>query len=165
VENPSIPSRGPKFLPLLLAALPVALALLAGQAATYPNLAWYATLTKPSFNPPNWVFGPVWLTLYILMFYGAWRLLRLPEGTTGRASALYLFYAQLVLNALWSWLFFAMESPAAGFIDIIPQLLLILLLIVQAYRLDRIAALCFVPLAAWVGFAAVLNFSIWQLNG
>jgi tryptophan-rich sensory protein len=149
----------------LLAALPVALALLAGQAATYPNLAWYATLTKPSFNPPNWVFGPVWLTLYILMFYGAWRLLRLPEGTTGRASALFLFYAQLVLNALWSWLFFAMESPAAGFIDIIPQLLLILLLIVQAYRLDRIAALCFVPLAAWVGFAAVLNFSIWQLNG
>ncbi len=151
---------------LLLAAVPVGAALLIGQSATYPNIAgWYADLAKPAFNPPNWVFGPVWLTLYGLMVYGAWRLLRLPEETPGRTAALILFYSQLALNALWSCLFFALHSPLAGLFDIVPQWLLIALLIERASRVDRVAALCFVPLAIWVGFAAVLNFEIWRLNG
>ncbi|MBD9544979.1 tryptophan-rich sensory protein [Ensifer sp. ENS04] len=136
-----------------------------GQLATYPNLErWYSALEKPSFNPANWVFAPVWTTLYILMAHAAWRLLILPARTPGRRTALALFYVQLALNALWSWMFFAMQSPVAGLVNIIVQIGFILATIAQAWRLDKKAALCLLPLAAWVSFAAVLNFAIWFLN-
>ncbi|MBD9638557.1 tryptophan-rich sensory protein [Ensifer sp. ENS07] len=150
---------------LALAIVPVAATSILGQMATYPNIAsWYSALDKPSFNPPNWVFAPVWTTLYILMAYAAFRLLILPTRTPGRLAALTLFYVQLALNALWSWMFFAMQSPAAGLVNIIVQIGIILTTIVQAWRVDKKAALCLVPLAAWVSFAAVLNFAIWFLN-
>ncbi|RAR99984.1 TspO/MBR related protein [Ensifer adhaerens] len=133
--------------------------------ATYPNIeSWYSALDKPSFNPPNWVFAPVWTTLYILMAYAAWRLLMLPARTPGRLTALALFYVQLALNALWSWMFFAMQSPVAGLVNIIAQIGFILTTIAQAWRVDKKAALCLLPLAAWVSFAALLNFAIWFLN-
>lgn len=150
----------------LIAVLSVAGALVAGQLATYPNLSvWYAGLNKPSFNPPNVVFAPVWTTLFVLMAYAVWRILRLPVGTPGRSKALVLFYAQLILNAGWSWAFFAAHSPLLGLIDIVPQLFLILAAISAFYRLDRPAAFCLVPLAIWVSFATALNFAIWRLNG
>lgn len=102
---------------LALAIVPVAATSMLGQLATYPNLErWYSALEKPSFNPANWVFAPVWTTLYILMAYAAWRLLILPARTPGRLTALALFYVQLALNALWSWMFFAMQSPVAGLV-------------------------------------------------
>lgn len=151
---------------VLIAVLPVAAASVLGQIATYPNIAtWYAGLAKPPFNPPDWVFAPVWTALYGLMAYSAWRLLRVPTGTPGRAAALTLFFAQLTLNALWSWLFFALHSPLAGLLNIVPQCLLILATIDRARRLDRVPALCLVPLAVWVTFATALNFEIWRLNG
>jgi len=135
-----------------------------GQIATYPNLApWYASLSKPAFNPPNWVFGPVWTTLYLLMAFAAWRILRLPSDPT-RRTALALFFVQLAMNAAWSWMFFAAHSPLLGLINIVPQLALIVATVVVFYRLDRLAAYCLVPLTAWVAFATVLNFSIWALN-
>ena len=85
-----------------------------GQIATYPNLApWYANLTKPSFSPPNWVFGPVWTTLYLLMAFSVWRILRLPAGSM-RRTALTLFFVQLTLNGAWSWMFFAANSRFSG---------------------------------------------------
>lgn len=150
---------------LALAIVPVAATSILGQLATYPNLErWYSALEKPSFNPANWVFAPVWTTLYILMAYAAWRLLILPARTPGRLTALALFYVQLALNALWSWMFFAMQSPVAGLVNIIVQIGFILATIAQAWRLDKKAALCLLPLAAWVSFAAVLNFAIWFLN-
>ncbi|MBD9498760.1 TspO/MBR family protein [Ensifer sp. ENS01] len=150
---------------LALAIVPVAATSMLGQLATYPNLErWYLALEKPSFNPANWVFAPVWTTLYILMAYAAWRLLILPARTPGRLTALALFYVQLALNALWSWMFFAMQSPVAGLVNIIVQIGFILATIAQAWRLDKKAALCLLPLAAWVSFAAVLNFAIWFLN-
>ena len=104
-----------------LAVIVVAAASVAGQLATYPNLApWYAGLAKPSFNPPNWIFAPVWTTLFVLMAFSVWRILRLPR-TSARGTALALFFIQLALNAAWSWMFFAAHSPALGMINIVPQ--------------------------------------------
>jgi tryptophan-rich sensory protein len=149
-----------------IAILPVVAASLLGQWATYPNLApWYAGLAKPWFNPPNWIFAPVWTSLYLLMAYSVWRILKAPGNDADRRTALMLFFVQLALNALWSWLFFGLNNPLAGLMNIVPQLLVILATIDRFRRLDRSAALCLAPLAAWVAFAALLNFEIWRLNG
>ena len=147
-----------------VAVAAVAAASFLGQLATYPNLVpWYAGLAKPSFNPPNWVFGPVWTALYASMAYAAWRILRLPSSPA-RSRALTLFVIQLALNAAWSWMFFAAHSPLLGLINIVPQLVTILATIVAFRRLEPNAAWCLLPLAAWVAFAGALNFEIWRLN-
>lgn len=158
-------SRGRNLASGFIALAAVAGALLLGQLATFPNLPWYAELAKPSFNPPNWLFGPVWTTLYALMAFAAWRIMRLPAAEPGRSLALALFFIQLVLNAAWSWMFFWAHNPALGLLNIIPQLLFVVATAAAFYRIDRLAAACLVPLAAWVGFAAILNLSIWRLNG
>lgn len=146
-----------------IAAGPVVLAALLGQWATFPNLApWYAHLAKPPFNPPNWIFGPVWTALYALMAVAAWRVMGSNART--RNVALLFFAVQLGLNAAWSWLFFALHSPLLGLCDIVPQLLAILVTIRLFFAIDRLAGLCLVPLAAWVGFAGLLDFEIWRLN-
>lgn len=145
-------------------ALGVVVATLAlGQIATYPNLPWYAGLIKPPFNPPNSVFAPVWTTLYVLMAFALWRVLRLPASAE-RRTALMLFFLQLALNIAWSWMFFAAHSPVLGLVNIVPQLLVILAAIGVFWRLDRPAALCLVPLAGWVAFATLLNLAIVRLN-
>ena len=149
-----------------LAITGVIAASVVGQLATFPNLVpWYAGLAKPSFNPPNWLFGPVWTTLYALMALAVWRILRLPQATASRGLALSLFFVQLALNAAWSWMFFAAHNPLLGLINIIPQLAIIIATVVVFLRLDKIAAWCLVPLVAWVAFASTLNFAIWRLNG
>ena len=147
-----------------LAVIVVAAASVAGQLATYPNLEpWYAGLAKPSFNPPNWIFAPVWTTLFVLMAFSAWRILRLPQ-TSARRMALLPFFIQLALNAPWSCMFFAAHSPLLGIVNIVPQWLVIIATIVAFYRLDKIAAWCLFPLVAWVAFAGVLNLAIWRLT-
>jgi tryptophan-rich sensory protein len=156
----------PSWWRVAIAIGPVVAASLLGQWATYPNLApWYAGLIKPSFNPPNWIFAPVWTSLYLLMAYSAWRILKLDGKDAERRVALLLFFLQLALNALWSWLFFGLNNPVAGLLNIVPQFLVILATIDRFRRLDVLAALCLVPLAAWVAFAYLLNFEIWRLNG
>ena len=148
-----------------LAIITVIATLAVGQLATYPNLApWYAGLVKPSFNPPNWVFGPVWTALYLLMAFAVWRILRLPPGSAERRRGLSLFFAQLALNAAWSWMVFAAHNPLLGLINIVPQILVIIATIVAFYRIDKMAGWCLMPLGAWVCFATVLNFAIWKLN-
>ena len=148
------------------AVIPVVAASIVGQIATYPNLTpWYAGLVKPSFNPPNWVFAPVWTTLYVLMTFAVWRVLRLRRRTAMRRVGLALFFVQLALNAAWSWMFFAAHNPALGVSNIIPQLAAIIATFVVFLRLDVGAAVALIPLAAWVTFAAVLNCAIWSLNG
>ena len=138
---------------------------LIGQTATYPNLVpWYASLAKPSFNPPNWVFAPVWTALYVLMAFALWRVLRRPSDMPGRAAALISFAAMLGLNAAWSWMFFGAHSPLLGLINIGPQLVVVLVTIRLVFRLEPLAAWSLVPLAAWVAFAGALNFAIWRLN-
>lgn len=150
---------------IAVAAIPVTAASVIAQLATYPNLTpWYAGLTKPSFNPPNWVFGPVWTTLYVLMAFSVWRVLRIRRRSTIRRIGLTLFFVQLALNAAWSWMFFAAHSPALGIINVVPQLAVIIATVVVFLRLDFIAALALMPLPAWVAFAGLLNFSIWSLN-
>ncbi len=135
-----------------------------GQLATFPNLApWYAGLIKPSFNPPNWVFGPVWTALYLLMAFAAWRIMRAPS-TPAHRNALILFWVQLVLNVAWSWMFFAAHSPLLGLVNIVPQLVVVIATTIAFLRLDRIAGLCLLPLAAWVGYATALNAAVWWLN-
>jgi benzodiazapine receptor len=90
-----------------LAIVGVSTASVVGQFATYPNLApWYSGLVKPAFNPPNWIFAPVWTILYALMAFAVWRILRQPLATAARRSALTLFVLQLALNVAWSWMFF-----------------------------------------------------------
>ena len=150
---------------MAIAVVSVVLASLIGQIATYPNLVpWHASLVKPSFNPPNWVFAPVWTTLYVLMAFSLWRILRLPAETPARRQALALFFLQLALNAAWPWMFFAAHSPLLGLINVVPQLIAVFVTIAAFHRLDRIAAWCLVPLAVWVSFAVLLNASIWWLN-
>lgn len=149
----------------LIALGTVAATLIVGQIATYPNLeTWYASLVKPPVTPPNWVFAPIWTLLYALMAFSIWRILILPIGAPGRSAGLAAFFAQLALNAAWPWMFFAANNPLLGLVNIVPQLALIVLTIVLFFRLDRIAAWFLVPLALWVGYAAVMNVMFWWLN-
>jgi translocator protein len=154
--------------PLAAAALavgPIALAAALGNAATLPNIAtWYDALAKPPLTPPNWVFGPAWTTLYLLMSVAFYRILRLDPATPRRARAILLFAAQLLFNAGWSFAFFAAHSPLLGLAVILPMEALILATIHAFSRLDRIAALCLVPYALWVAFATYLDGGIWMLN-
>ncbi len=149
----------------VVAVLPVLVASILGQMATTPNLMpWYAGLVKPDFTPPSGIFPPVWAVLYLLMAFAAWRIARLPPSPARRV-ALSFFFAQLALNAAWSWMFFAAHSPWLGLVNIIPQFLLVLASVAATARGDGPAALALTPLAAWLGFASVLNYSIWTLNG
>ncbi len=145
---------------LVLAALLV-LCLGLGSAAgflTSQSLpTWFPTLVKPSFNPPSWLFAPVWTTLYIMMAVAAW-LMWLRKGS------LVLFYVQLALNFAWSLLFFGLHSPALALVDIVAMWIAILLTLLAFWKVDRRAGLLLVPYLAWVSFAGVLNASIWWLN-
>ena len=148
-----------------MAVLPVLAVALLGRLATMPNLEpWYAGLAKPGFTPPNWVFGPAWGTLYVLMAVAAWRVLRTPPHGPRIGPAIALFYLQLAFNAAWSWMFFGVHSPVLGLVNIIPQVAVIAATIVAFWRIDRIAGALLVPLAAWVGFAAALNAGVVILN-
>ena len=160
-----IDRRPPVWAALALAILPVVAASVAGSSVTVPQIGgWYAGLVKPPFNPPNWIFGPMWTALYALMAFAIFRILRLPVGTPGRRRALLLYHAQLLLNFAWSFAFFGANSPVAGLVVIIPLLIAIVATIAAFRPLDRIASLVLWPYLAWVGFATLLNASIWWLN-
>ncbi len=121
---------------------------------------WYAQLAKPSFNPPNWVFGPVWTVLYVLIAVAGWRVWQRRRAS----AAMTLWAAQLVLNFLWSPIFFTAHSIGGALVVILLLLLTILAFVWRAWRLDRIAAGLFVPYLLWVAFASALNGSILALN-
>ena len=131
---------------------------LIGSVFTFPSIpTWYAALTKPAFSPPNWLFGPVWTTLYILMglaMYLVWQ----KKGT------LKLFLIHLVFNAGWSVVFFGLHSILGGMVVIIILWGLIVYLTGMFYRIDRAAAYLLIPYLAWVSFASILNFSLLTLN-
>ena len=153
---------------LLMAALAIAVVFAAsaiGGSATTSNIpTWYATVEKPSFTPPNYVFGPVWTVLYALLAFSFWRILRLPSDTPGRGVAVVAFLAQITLNALWSVAFFGMRSPELGLVVIAALWLSIVWNMIVFLRLDRIAGWIFAPYLAWVSFAAALNIGIALLN-
>lgn len=124
--------------------------------------AWYHHAPKSSLTPPNWVFAPVWLSLYALMAIAAWLVWRRdPQRVSG---PLILYFAQLVPNAMWTGFFFGWHQPGWALIDIGVLWLLVVALLVLFYRVSRAAAGLLIPYLAWVSFAAYLNFVFWQLN-
>ena len=131
----------------------------AGSVAT-----WYPTLDKPSWNPPPWVFAPVWTLLYVVMATAAWLVWRRLGWSQGRV-ALGIFAAQLAVNAAWSPLFFGARSPAAALVDIVALWVLLAVTIVAFWRAVPLAGALLVPYWLWVSFATALNFTIWRLNG
>jgi benzodiazapine receptor len=138
---------------------------LVGSLFTSSNIpTWYAQIQKPAFAPPNWVFGPVWTLLFILMGI-AFALIWGKYGTVpGAGGALVIFLVQLLFNILWSAAFFALRSPLFGLIDISILLVLIFITIVCFHRVSYLGSYLLIPYAIWVSFATILNISIFVLN-
>jgi len=134
-----------------------------GAAASIQAQSFYGQLTQPTWAPPAWVFGPVWTMLFCLMAVSAcviWRL----NNSKHRTYALLWYLAQLFLNGLWSWLFFAWNLGALAMLEVVLLWLVIAITLVSFWRLRILAGLLLVPYLLWVTFAAVLNFSLWQTN-
>lgn len=125
---------------------------------------WYATLIKPSFNPPNWLFSPVWITLYGLMGIALFLVFKKGLDAKGVKVALVLFFAQLAANTLWSVLFFGLKLPLVALLEIVVLWALILLTMIKFFKVSMPAGLLLLPYILWVSFAAVLNFFLWSLN-
>ena len=159
-----LPERRPVLTLLSVAGACILLGA-AGGLLTAPQIeTWYAALDKPAFNPPSWVFGPVWTTLYTLMGVAAWLVWRAGLDRRAVKSALGLFTVQLALNLAWTPAFFGLESPLLGLAVIVPLWVAIALTITVFSRIDWRAAALLVPYLAWVSFATVLNYAIWTLN-
>jgi len=159
-------SRGPlgSFLGLVVAVAVCLGAGFIGAMATASSVGtWYPSLVKPSWNPPDAVFGPVWTVLYIAMGVAAWLVWR-RRGAGRVGGPLLLFILQLVLNAGWSLLFFGLRSPGLALIEIVLLWLAIAATLWSFARVQRWAALLMAPYLAWVTFAAALNLQIWRLN-
>lgn len=154
-----------KLNPWLALAVFVVLCLAAGAIgglATAQSVTdWYPTLAKPAWNPPSWVFAPVWTTLYVLMALAAWLVWR--KGPAAK-FALRMFVVQLVLNVAWSFLFFGARSPGLAVAEIVVLWLAIMATTRAFFRLSQPAGLLMLPYIAWVSFAAVLNLAVWRLN-
>ena len=136
-----------------------------GSIFTSPAIpTWYATLNKPSFNPPNWIFAPVWTLLYLSMGISAFLIWEKGINKKEVRIALLIFGSQLILNVLWSYLFFGLKSPSLAFVGIIVLWLAITATIYAFYKISKPAGLILIPYILWVTFAAFLNFSILILN-
>lgn len=125
---------------------------------------WYTTLEKPSFNPPNWLFGPVWTILFILMGISAFLVWRVGLSEPNVRIALIIFVIQLILNVFWSVAFFGLRSPIAGLIVIIVLWVAILLTILSFAKVSITAGILLIPYILWVSFASILNATIYVLN-
>jgi translocator protein len=135
-----------------------------GSLVTIPAIdGWYASLQKPAWTPPNWVFGPVWSLLYLAMATAAWLGWRERAQVT-TTPALLLFGIQLILNVLWSFLFFSWQRPGVALIEILFLWAAIFATLLTFSHFSTVAACLFVPYLIWVSFAVALNFSIWRLN-
>ena len=134
-----------------------------GAVASINAASFYAELTRPVWAPPSWLFGPMWTTLYALMGVAAWLVWR-EKGFAGAGAALALFIAQLAVNALWSWLFFAWRSGAGAFVEIIVLWLMILATLVLFWRIRPLAGVLLIPYLAWVTLATALTYSVWRAN-
>ncbi len=134
-----------------------------GAFATLQAQSFYGGLVQPLWAPPAWLFGPVWTTLYAMMAVSVWLIWR-KGGFKANQSALTLFLCQLILNGLWSWMFFAWHLGLGSFINIIVLWLAILANLVLFWRTDKFSGVLLVPYLLWVSFASALNYAMWQLN-
>jgi translocator protein len=125
---------------------------------------WYAVANKPWFNPPNWIFAPVWTTLYIMIGIALFLVWKSDADKSIKQTAIILFAVQLTLNFFWSLIFFKMQQPGWAFAEIIVMWLMILLTIIWFGKISSTAAWLLVPYICWVSFASVLNYAIWKLN-
>lgn len=152
---------------LIVVVTCLAIGYFSGMATQSSIKTWFPTLIKPSFNPPNWVFAPVWSMLYIMMGIAAgmvWNRLELSNDKELVKKSLVFFAIQLGLNALWSILFFGLRNPMLALIEIVLLWLMIYETYIKFGKIDKIAGYLFLPYLAWVSFATVLNASIWWLN-
>lgn len=154
-------------MPRSIAALAVSLAItfvapLVAVFAAPGTPEYYARIAKPEWTPPGWLFGPVWTVLYILMAVAMWRAWLCGRDARRRTSAVYLI--QLVLNALWSPLFFGLHMPGLALGEIVLLWVAVLACLLVFSRVDWLAAALMAPYLAWVTFATALNFAIWKLN-
>lgn len=141
----------------------LAVAAIGGAITATSVTTWYPTLDKPAFNPPDWVFGPVWTTLYILMAIAGWRVWRHPRSTA-RRDALLVFAVQLGLNVTWSLLFFGLQQIGMALFEIVVLLFAIIVNMILFWRIERFAGALFVPYVLWVAFATLLNAALWLRN-
>lgn len=136
-----------------------------GTIFTMPAIpTWYSTITKPALNPPSWIFGPVWTTLYALMGIAAFLIWKKGIEKKEVKSALYVFGLQLILNMAWTPVFFGLRNPGAAYIIIVAMWFSIIWTMIKFYKLNRVATYLLIPYIIWVSFAAYLNLSIWMLN-
>lgn len=150
---------------LLLFILVCQSAGLIGSLFTFPAIdSWYAGLIKPSFSPPNWLFGPAWTTLYTLMGIAIFLIWLSPKENKERDKSFVLFFTQLILNTLWSIIFFGLKNPLLAFVEILLLWALILLTTIQFYKVNKSASFLMIPYILWVSFASVLNLFIFLLN-
>lgn len=156
----------PRIHPLAALAISLAAAFLTaavGSAASIRAAEFYGQLAQPSWSPPAWVFGPVWTALFLMMAVAAWLVWRAGEGSRLKL-ALGLYGTQLVLNALWSWLFFGWQLGALALVEVVVFWVVIAATTVAFWRIHRGAGLLMLPYLAWVAFATVLNAALVQLN-
>ncbi len=152
----------------LILGLSIVLSLGAGYVGSLFTVtgpgSWYALINKPAFNPPNWLFGPVWTSLYVLMGISLFLVWRKGWKNEAVRAGVKLFIIQLGFNIVWSYFFFGLHNPRLAFMEIIALWLAIIATIIAFNRVNRVAAKLLWPYVAWVSFAAFLNYTIWQLN-
>ena len=154
-----------KWIKVVIAILICQVAGIVGSIFTTPSIAtWYVTLQKPSFSPPNWIFAPVWTTLFTLMGISLYLVWNRGLKNKGVRNSVLIFSAQLILNIVWSLLFFGLQNPFYALMEIIILWIAILITIIKFYRIDNRAGLLLLPYLLWVSIASVLNYYIFILN-
>jgi tryptophan-rich sensory protein len=144
-------------------ALCLAISAIGGWVTADSVGTWYRTLQKPDFNPPDWVFAPVWSMLYLMIALAGWRVWR-RRGLAGARVAMGAYAAQLALNLAWSFVFFGGQMIGIALAEIVLLLVAIGVNALLFWRIDRMAGWLLAPYAAWVAFASILNFALWRLN-
>ncbi len=155
----------PQFFKLAISIAVCELVGIVGSIVTTPSISgWYTTLTVPAFNPPNWIFGPVWTTLYLLMGTAVFLIWNKGFDRSDVKKAFAVFMLQLVLNMSWSIVFFGLQNPAWAFVTIVAMWLSIVWTMILFNKISKSAMWLLVPYVLWVSFASYLNYSIWTLN-
>ncbi len=153
------------FLKLIIAIVVTQLAGIIGSLFTFSAIpTWYATLTKPELNPPSWIFGPMWTTLYLLMGISAFLIWQKGWARKDVKVALSVYVLQLVLNALWSIVFFGLQNPGLALVNIALLFVSIVVTMILFYKISRPAMYLLIPYILWVSFASYLNYAIYALN-
>ena len=161
----SVRNKKFQFLPFIICLIiPLAIGAIGGFFTMESVKTWYTTLNKPSFNPPNEIFGPVWSTLYVLMGISSYLVWKERKSFIGYNWAVGLYFLQLILNLMWSFLFFYQHQIGIALVEIIILLITIIATAIIFYRVNKAAGLLFIPYILWVSFASYLTYSIFILN-